>query len=401
MSKKKRQSVKKSRDTPVIAGGVKKSVGFLTTDEAWNLLCCEGYRPLTECPEVQTAVRIYADLISSMTIHLMHNTERGDVRVRNELSRKLDIEPNKYMTRQTFISTIVQTLLLEGDGNQVTIPEYKNGMLQNLWPVPPSQVQFRENGDGYKILISGREMDPDEVLHFVANPDPEKPWKGRGYAANLKDVVKSLRQANSTKKALMESPMPSIIVKVDGLTDEFASAEGRKALRDQYIDASENGRPWFIPAEAFSVEQVKPATIKSMAIAEGVELDRREIAAIIGVPAFMLGVGKFDRAEYNWFVQTKIMARAQEIEQVLTKGILYSPDWYFRFNQRSLLNYDIQELIGAGAEMADRMALRRNEWRDWIGLPPDGDMEQLLGLENYIPVDRLGDQKKLKGGEEK
>ena len=137
-----------------------------------------------------------------------------------------------------------------------------------------------------------------------------------------------------------------------------------------------------------------------MAIAEGVELDKREIAAIIGVPPFMLGVGKFDRTEYNWFVQTKIMARAQEIEQVLTKGILYSDEWYFRFNQRSLLNYDIQELISAGAQMADRMALRRNEWRDWVGLPPDADMDELLGLENYIPVNKMGDQKKLKGGEE-
>lgn len=400
MSKKKRQirSGTNSRDAPEQKRGA--TVGFLTSDEAWKVLVSDGYRPLTECPEVQTAVRIYAELISSMTIHLMHNTDKGDVRVKNQLSRKIDIEPNRYMTRQSFISALVQTLMLEGDGNQITIPEYKNGMLEALWPVPPSQVSFREDGNGYKVVISGHEIDPDEVLHFVANPDPERPWMGRGYAANLRDVVKSLRQANSTKKALMESPMPSIIVKVDGLTEEFASAEGRKKLREQYIDASENGRPWFIPAEAFSVEQVKPATIKSMAIAEGVELDKREIAAIIGVPPFMLGVGKFDRTEYNWFVQTKIMARAQEIEQVLTKGILYSDEWYFRFNQRSLLNYDIQELISAGAQMADRMALRRNEWRDWVGLPPDADMDELLGLENYIPVNKMGDQKKLKGGEE-
>jgi hypothetical protein len=27
-------------------------------------------------------------------------------------------------------------------------------------------------------------------------------------------------------------------------------------------------------------------------------------------------------------------------------------------------------------------------------------MEELLALENYLPADRLGDQKKLKGGEE-
>ena len=55
--------------------------------------------------------------------------------------------------------------------------------------------------------------------------------------------------------------------------------------------------------------------------------------------------------------------------------------------------------MSAGAEMVDRMALRRNEWRGWVNLPPDPEMNQLLALENYIPAEKLGDQKKLNGGE--
>ena len=48
------------------------------------------------------------------------------------------------------------------------------------------------------------------------------------------------------------------------------------------------------------------------------------------------------------------------------------------------------------------MALRRNEWRSWVNMPPDADMNELLALENYIPQDRLGDQGKLvqNGGEQ-
>ena len=75
------------------------------------------------------------------------------------------------------------------------------------------------------------------------------------------------------------------------------------------------------------------------------------------------------------------------------------PDLFFRFNSRSLLNYSMDELIKAGAEMVDRMAMRRNEWRDWMGLEYDPEMDELLALENYIPADRLGDQSKLTGGE--
>ena len=50
-----------------------------------------------------------------MTIHLMENTDAGDKRLKNELSRKIDITPNRFMTRKTFISALVREILLEGD----------------------------------------------------------------------------------------------------------------------------------------------------------------------------------------------------------------------------------------------------------------------------------------------
>lgn len=155
-----------------------------------------------------------------------------------------------------------------------------------------------------------------------------------------------------------------------------------------------------IPADTIDVEQVKPLTLNDLAIEKSLELDKKAVAAMMGVPSFLVGVGEFKREEFNWFVSTRVMAVAKSIEQELTKKLLYSPDLYWRFNHRSLLNYDIGELVNAGKEMVDRMALRRNEWRDWLGFAPDPDMDELLALENYIPADRLGDQGKLVGGGE-
>ena len=129
------------------------------------------------------------------------------------------------------------------------------------------------------------------------------------------------------------------------------------------------------------------------------ELDKKTVATILGIPAFILGVGEFKRDEWNNFISSTIMPLAQIIEQELTKKLLTDPDLFFRFNNRSLLNYSMDELIKAGAEMVDRMAMRRNEWRDWMGLEYDPEMDELLALENYIPADRLGDQSKLTGGE--
>lgn len=387
-------STGRSRDKP----GRKKRSGVLCTPDVWTILCGDGYKPVTSCPEVQMCAGVYADLISCMTIHLMQNTDQGDVRIKNELAKKLDISPNKDMTRSTFMSLLVSTLILHG--NQVTIPRYSGELLEELQPVKPSMVSFRQDGESYRVRANGREYSPDEVLHFLIRPDPEQPWQGQGFQVALADVVRSLRQTNATKEAIMKNPVPSVIVKVNGLLEELNNKDGRKKLRDQYLDDSEAGKPWMIPADTIDVEQVKPLTLNDLAIERSLELDKKAVAAMMGVPSFLVGVGEFKREEFNWFVSTRVMAVAKSIEQELTKKLLYSPELYWRFNHRSLLNYDIGELVNAGKEMVDRMALRRNEWRDWLGFAPDPDMDELLALENYIPADRLGDQGKLVGGGE-
>lgn len=394
MSKKKR-----SRPAPR-AEPVRRSIAFAGAD-LWESIECRGYVSLAQNPEICTAVDTIARLIESMTIHLMENTEAGDIRVKNELSRKVDISPNNNMTRAAFIHWIVKTLMLDGNGNAVVWPETRRGILRDLKPVPPAFTAFVPDGVwDYRVVIAGQEYDPNDVLHFVLNPGSYYPWKGEGYRVALTDVANNLKQAATTEKSFMSSNWkPSIIVKVDALTDEFASAEGRSKLLREYIDTAQAGEPWMIPSEQFSVEQVRPLTLSDLALADFVQLDKRTVAAILGVPPFVLGIGDFHRDAWNNFISSTIMPIAKSIEQEMTKKLLYDPAWFFRFNPWSLYNYSITEMVSAGAEMVDRMALRRNEWRSWVNMPPDPDMNDLLALENYVPADKLGDQNKLNGGD--
>lgn len=391
----------KSRAEPV----QNKTISWLCSQEAFDTLTCHGYTSLDQNPEIITAVGKIAKLIGSMTIHLMQNTDDGDVRVKNELSRKIDINPNSNMTRSTFIQWIVNTLFLYGDGNAVVYPQFRRGLLRDLKPMPSAMVAFVPDGIwDYTVLLNGQEYDPDKILHFVLNPGNYYPWKGQGVQVALKDVANNLKQAAATEKGFMQSKWkPSIIVKVDALTEEFSSPAGRRQLLSDYIDTAEAGEPWMIPAEQFEIEQIKPLSLSDLALVDMVSLDKKTVASILGVPPFVLGVGDFERDEWNNFIDSTIMPIALSIQQEFTKKLLYSPDYYFKFNQRSLYTYSLQETISAGAEMVDRMALRRNEWRDWVGLPPDKEMAELLALENYIPADRLGDQGKLiqngEGGE--
>lgn len=389
MSKKKQ---KQARAEPAGAAS------YLCTLDAYETLCCNGYTRLSQNPEVISAVNKICDLVSSMTIHLMGNTNKGDARIKNALSKKIDIDPNIYMTRKNFISVVVRNLLLEGDGNSVVFPDTREGLLHNLNPVSPAQVSFTPDGYGYRIAIGGISYDPGDVLHFAINPAPDYPWKGSGYRTTLKDVANNLKQAAATKKGFMESKWkPSIIVKVDGMTEEFASKEGRKKLLGQYIESSEAGEPWMIPADAFDVQEVRPLSLNDLALSDAVSMDKRTVAAILSIPAFIVGVGEFNAEEWNNFINTRIRPLCNALEQELTRKLLINPDWYFRFNVRSLYAYDIEKLSTVGANMYTRGIMTGNEVRDWIGMTPKDGLDELIILENYIPQGMIGDQKKLGG----
>lgn len=371
-------------------------VAFVISD---GDICVPGYTSLDRNPEILTACRRIAELIGSMTIHLMANTERGDVRVVNELSRVIDIDPMPTMTRSMWMQSIVMTMLLYGRGNAVVVPHTHLGYLQSLEPIAASRVQLLPVSGSYRdyqVWIDGVAKKPGNLLHFVYNPDKYYLWKGAGVTVSLMDVANNLKQAAATKKAFMGSEYkPSIIVKVDALTEEFSSPAGRQKLIDSYIKPQTPGQPWIIPAEQFSVEQVKPLTLADLAISDSVEIDKRTVAAVLGVPAFLLGVGAYDRAAWNSFIQNTIRPMAVSIAQEMTKKLILSPKMYLRFNVRSLMDFDLNSLYTVYGGLSDKGIVTGNEVRDIMGMPPREGLDELRILENYIPADMIGQQSKL------
>lgn len=370
---------------------------YLTDDALYETLCVEGYRSLDRCPEIMTACWRVAELIGTITIHLMNNTDKGDVRIVNELSRTIDINPMPNMTRKTWVEAIVMNLLLYGRGNSIVLPHTHKGYLESLEPISADRIIFQTMGyRDYKVVIDGQARDPKNLLHFVHNPDRTYLWKGQGLTVCIKDVADNLKQATATEKGFMKTKWkPSVIVKVDAFTEEFAGKAGREKLLKEYVETSEAGSPWILPADQFQVEQIKPLTLQDLAIKDTVELDKRTVAAILGVPPFLLGVGEYNKDAWNSFVQNTVRPITVGLQQEMTKKLILNPKWYLKFNVLSLMDWDLQTIANVFGTLSDRGFVTGNEVRDRLGMSPADGLDEFRILENYIGVDYSNLQKKL------
>lgn len=399
MSKK---TVKKRSDQPAKSATKKEVEKQLLALIRDGSLECAGYTSLDHDPTILTACQAIASLVGLVSWHIMENTESGDRRIVNELSRKIDIDPNSYVTRADFYESIAMNMLLYGDGNAIVRPHTENGYLRDLEVVPMDRVSFMADnvlGYGYWIYIDGIKYDPRDLLHFRLHPDKNYPWKGNGIRVAIKDIAGNLKQAAHTEKAFMSSEYkPPLIVKVQAMGEEFQSPEGRKNIAQDYLKTSGNGEPWIIPAGEMDVTSVKPLTLADLAISDTVKLNKETAAAIVGVPSFLVGIGDFKKDEFNNFIQTTVRSIVNKIQQTMTKGVLLSPNWYIKGNVWALLDWDLQQITSVFTAMGDRGWVTGNEARDRINLEPREGLDELKVLENYIPASMSGNQSKLIGG---
>lgn len=383
-----------------------KFTGYFLQD-TYDDLCAESYTRIADNPEVQMCVNKIADLVSSMTIKLMENSENGNKRIKDELSRKIDINPNNLMTRKNFIFHVVKTLILYGDGNCICNPRFitKNGkiLLDDIGFFDMSRVTYNKSYTSYSINYNNQKYEDDEVLHFVLMPSEKCPFVGSGYSHILMDTINNLKQAAKTKNGFMSSKFqPSLIIKVDSNSEELSNKDGREKILKDYMQ-NDPGKPWLIPAEQFEINQIKPLTLNDLAINDTVKLDKETVAKVFDVPGFLVGTGEsFNKDEYNNFVDTRIMGIAQNIQQELTRKILYSEYRFFEFNPRSIYAFNLKDLADIAGDWRGKGLMTGNEARNWIKLEPKDGLDELLILENYIPSVKVGKQKKLlvEGGDE-
>lgn len=110
-----------------------------------------GYTRLLDSPEVSACINRISAIIASATIYQMENTKHGDKRVKDALSRFVDIDPwPGNGTRTSWMTWIVTQLLGEGDGNAFVLPEVDGDGFSALRPMPGAIVS--DLTDGSRVL---------------------------------------------------------------------------------------------------------------------------------------------------------------------------------------------------------------------------------------------------------
>ena len=79
----------------------------------------------------------------------------------------------------------------------------------------------------------------------------------------------------------------------------------------------------------------------------------------------------------------------------MTKKLILSPQMYLKFNERSLMDWDLNSIYSVYGGLSDKGIVTGNEVRDIIGMSPLDGLDDLRILENYIPSNMIGQQKKL------
>jgi len=121
-------------------------------------------KPVNERTAMQTTavyscVRILAEAIASLPIHLYKYSDTGKERVYNHsLYRILHDEPNPEMTSFVFRETLMSHLLIWGNAYAQIIRDYA-GRVVGLYPLLPNQIKVDRGNDGEIIYVYSRYSD--------------------------------------------------------------------------------------------------------------------------------------------------------------------------------------------------------------------------------------------------
>jgi len=350
---------------------------------------------------VYACVRLLAETVASLPLHLYKFTEKGDGKERatdHPLYKILYRQANPEMTSFSFREAMMMHLLLWGNAYAQIVRDGKNGIL-GLYPLLPENVEIdrAENGDlfytyhAYTDEVPGEHdkdiFQRDEILHI-----PGLGFNGLvGFSpiAMMKNALGTTLAVEKYGSAFFKNgAQPAGVLEHPGVLKD------PQKIRDNWMNAyggPGNAHKVAVLEEGMAYKPISlpPEDSQFLSTREfGVE----EICRIFRVPPHM--VQDLKRATFNNiehqsidFVMHTIMPWLIRIEQALIKDVLIEEeqDQYFpKFNVDGLMRGDYQSrmngyAVGFSNGFLSPNDIRRLENMDLIPAEEGGDDYYLNG----------------------
>jgi HK97 family phage portal protein len=341
---------------------------------------------------VYACVRVLAETIASLPLHVYQRTERGKEKAMDHnLYYLLHDEPNPEMTSFVFRETLMGHLLLWGNAYAQIIRDGR-GKVIGLYPLLPDRMEVSRTEKGelyYRYQKEGREylLRREEVLHI-----PGLGFDGLvGYSpiAMAKNAIgMALATEEYGSKLFANDARPSVVLEHPGILKDPAK------IRDswnQIYRGSENAHKVAVLEEGMSVKTLSIPPEQAQFL-ETRKFQIEEICRIFRVPPHL--IASLDRATFSniesqsiSFIDNTIVPWVSRLEQAMQKALFFGEEkkqYLIKFNLNGRLRGDAQ------SRAAFYQTMRQN------GIMSANDIRELESM-NLIP-DELGGNKYLVNG---
>jgi HK97 family phage portal protein len=332
----------------------------------------------TSVAAVFSCLRILAETVAGLPLHLLERTASGGKRLARELPlyRRLHSQPNNWQTSFEWREQAVMHVGLWGDAYSELMPGAA-GAIDQIVPLHPSRmkVETLENGRlrySYREAGGRQTVYSDEQIFHLRGPSDD--------GVHGISVVDECREAIALARACEvhgarffgAGARPGFILS----TENQLNAEARRELAENWNRkhrGPHNAHETAVLTGGLKPYEVPYASNSDSQYLELREHQLREIARLFRIPGYLLGLEQGSPQSEIQFVTHTIMPWLRRFESAFLRDLIVDDEKY-------LAEFDVRGLLRGDA--ASRSAYYRAMWD--IGVVSTNDIR---ASENLDPVE--------------
>lgn len=347
---------------------------------------------------VYRCVNCISDAVAQLPLEIFRIDSKGYKKKdrKNPLAKILGARPNGRMTRYTFISLLVQSMILKGNGYAYI--KRADGKVEQLVFVPSDYVTINEPKTlfepvSYKVAGISDNVSPSDMIHLVNQSSD-----GISGISTIKHAFRSLELAHDSERhaANFFGSGCSVggILKAKTTLNDRQKKEAKEAWRAAH--SSRGGEPGGVAVMPVEMDfQPVKINAKDAQLLETREFNVVDICRFFGVSpvkVFDLSKSSYSTVEATniGFLTDTVSPLLEKIELEFETKLFPGEDIDVRFDVSQLLRADKQSLAAYYSTMFQIGAISPNEIRRDIDLPSVKGGDSNYIQVNMQPIEKAG-----------